>query len=1231
MSPSVYKDNILSISNPTNIQTSCRPHDICTHSILPSIPKPIHPSNALAMRSFLDKAADESKSITMATPASISMTTSTSSESISAHPSLVRPPAAASFTNMGTHPARSVPSKQPQRAPTLLSLTETQPQSKATVASDAGSSDLVQHCLLFPTYATRHSRSSSKDPDGMARKIAGVTKENNQQVYDTLEARFGMFLATNTHGAQFSIQSIGLAHDTASNTSQSAEPPTPAYLTHMELAGDAGAHDPAVESLLHELQSVQDEDEENELLRDDAEDDNEADITAADQDKQNILDLRVNDPLATVVHSNALYDEYQASIQHPGTGAKSSLASHVKRALEAERASRRVSPAHDTNNQGQTHPQGIKVPPQACSRSRTRENLSDLSPVSSTEDEDESAGTPSSFTEKVSKGAAALFKGAIQKCKKPTACTVHHNAHSPSDSLKPPGFSVANTKANSYCSSVDSSTVCSERYSDGLDNKGSSWGTTPRTDSGFDDCIQNATEYEDLGRGTLPTIRVSSLPGGHFDGTLRVCHRAEGIASELRANSEDTSLLDGQDRKQARFLKLEASHPEMPESSHGLVNLIEPEGISIISDIDDTIKETNVTAGARTILRNTFLKEMREVEGMSQTYRQWWNRGAAIHYVSNSPWQLIPSLLDFFHTHMFPPGSAHLRLHDGVLKTYFITPPGENKRRCIREILTDFPGRKFILVGDSGEIDMEIYTEMAVAFPDQIFKIFIRDITTCRLKEMMGAKSSPMPSSMFSSSPSFSTSPVPSPSATPQPLPRPQLHPLSEAQAPRSRSFANLLRPKSPINSVVTNGLSGLFGRRGSTVSDMVESPMSKTYPSTSLAHDAVAGVVRQPQENCSERDIKEALFEPSEPPSRMYNANVLSITTRTTTTSTMSATTTTTTTTTCSTSTTTSTMTSSDTISPASSPSSTPRNLTSGVKVMINSLLGSTLRKPSSLSPSPSSPSSPLSRMLNKNERIPEFHGSRSGGGGGGGGGGVSPQSTMLEEKWSSKGSEFPFPTMTKENQKGGTTAVHGFKIGSSSLSSSSSPSVSCSSLPSLTGERSHEVSRFDHASSFNVTSTGGDDVFEGFEPNGPDERRAATVRRRNETWSSTDSTSSQLSVSGTTSVPMPVPVRPSMRGESNIRLVHGSTGFASATYASSSVSSLMEGGSETPSSERGRSGSIGTNSFSRSTKCPLEVWRERVEKCQRRLPVGMLTLFESASELQACEIVEEMFSRYT
>ncbi|KAF9090378.1 hypothetical protein BGX23_006015 [Mortierella sp. AD031] len=531
--------------------------------------------------------------------------------------------------------------------------------------------DVEQHCLLFPTYATRHSRSGkcSKDPldwnirvrgwafskrsnrrkrlvMSMARKLAGVTKDN--KVYETLESRFGMFLASNTQGARFSIQCVG-----ATRTSQ------------MELAGDPNSHDPTVDELMNEMHT------------------SEGALAIAETAKDK-LQLR------------------------------KSLEEH--RPQEYMEQFKEETPANRSYHQSS--------PDAGAGSPYLPADGSPLTRVSSPESQE------GSFSDRWTKGAA-LVKGAYRKYKpiviaqvsNPLQGTEHEQQ---ARLLRVPSEST-DSRLNSRGSSLMESTV-SEHSGDEVPPK------AIRTDSADTILSQTETHNEDLGHGVFPTVQISSRPGGHFDGTLRVSHedvQAHRRQSELKRN---TTYNGTSNESHPRFLKLHAYHPDMTEPCQGIVNLVDPEGISIISDIDDTIKETDVVAGTRIILRNTFLKDMMDVPGMAKVYKGWWKKGAAIHYVSNSPWQLIPSLLEFFHTHKFPPGSAHLRLHDSVLKTYFMTP-GENKRKSIREILMDFPGRKFILVGDSGEIDMEIYTELAVAFPEQVFRIFIRDITSAKLRE----------------------------------------------------------------------------------------------------------------------------------------------------------------------------------------------------------------------------------------------------------------------------------------------------------------------------------------------------------------------------------------------------------------------------------------------------------------------------------------------------------------
>jgi phosphatidate phosphatase APP1 len=70
-------------------------------------------------------------------------------------------------------------------------------------------------------------------------------------------------------------------------------------------------------------------------------------------------------------------------------------------------------------------------------------------------------------------------------------------------------------------------------------------------------------------------------------------------------------------------IKAELTNPNGHISSYGTAQLIEPRGISVISDIDDTIKETRVLSGARAVLLSTFFNPTRAIDGMADIYTRW--------------------------------------------------------------------------------------------------------------------------------------------------------------------------------------------------------------------------------------------------------------------------------------------------------------------------------------------------------------------------------------------------------------------------------------------------------------------------------------------------------------------------------------------------------------------------------------------------------------------------------
>ena len=180
------------------------------------------------------------------------------------------------------------------------------------------------------------------------------------------------------------------------------------------------------------------------------------------------------------------------------------------------------------------------------------------------------------------------------------------------------------------------------------------------------------------------------------------------------------------------WLKFEAiTRRNDPRRFTGRVQLIGRRGLSIISDIDDTIKHTQVR-DHKAVLRNTFLRKFEPVPGMPELYRDFAANGAAFHYVSGSPWQLYPALTALFGTNGYPLGSFHLkhfRLKDSSALNLLLSQE-KTKTEAIEPILAAFPGRRFIMIGDSGEQDPEIYGKIARKHPKQVVAVCIRNVTS---------------------------------------------------------------------------------------------------------------------------------------------------------------------------------------------------------------------------------------------------------------------------------------------------------------------------------------------------------------------------------------------------------------------------------------------------------------------------------------------------------------------
>jgi len=163
----------------------------------------------------------------------------------------------------------------------------------------------------------------------------------------------------------------------------------------------------------------------------------------------------------------------------------------------------------------------------------------------------------------------------------------------------------------------------------------------------------------------------------------------------------------------------------------GAIFVIPAEGVSIVSDIDDTIKISEVL-DRKALIRNTFLEPFRVVPGMAEWYREMADDEpqAFFHYLSASPIQLHLALTEFLQSALFPQGLLHLR-ESTSWRTLYANQDETiaHKKNVLTRLLTDFPKRKFILIGDSGESDPEIYADIARSYPGRIIAIHIRNVT----------------------------------------------------------------------------------------------------------------------------------------------------------------------------------------------------------------------------------------------------------------------------------------------------------------------------------------------------------------------------------------------------------------------------------------------------------------------------------------------------------------------
>ena len=163
------------------------------------------------------------------------------------------------------------------------------------------------------------------------------------------------------------------------------------------------------------------------------------------------------------------------------------------------------------------------------------------------------------------------------------------------------------------------------------------------------------------------------------------------------------------------------------------VQVVDPAArIGLVSDVDDTVMVTHLPrpllAAWNVLVRDENAREA--VPGMAALYRRLVQSapGAPVIYLSTGPWNAAPAIGRFLHRHRYPPGTMLLTDWGPTNTGWFRSGPA-HKVTQLRRLFSEFPDVHWVLVGDDGQRDPQIYAGAASRLPQHVHAIALRELT----------------------------------------------------------------------------------------------------------------------------------------------------------------------------------------------------------------------------------------------------------------------------------------------------------------------------------------------------------------------------------------------------------------------------------------------------------------------------------------------------------------------
>jgi phosphatidate phosphatase APP1 len=152
----------------------------------------------------------------------------------------------------------------------------------------------------------------------------------------------------------------------------------------------------------------------------------------------------------------------------------------------------------------------------------------------------------------------------------------------------------------------------------------------------------------------------------------------------------------------------------------------------VVSDVDDTVM---VTALPRPFLAawNSFVLNEHArtpVAGMAVLYERLTRAHpeSPVVYLSTGAWNVVPTLTRFLSRNLYPRGALLLTDWGPNHERWFRSGP-EHKRQSLERLAAEFPGIRWLLIGDDGQADERIYGAFARRHPQHVRAVAIRQLT----------------------------------------------------------------------------------------------------------------------------------------------------------------------------------------------------------------------------------------------------------------------------------------------------------------------------------------------------------------------------------------------------------------------------------------------------------------------------------------------------------------------